>query len=59
MKFYSEEQLVKFGKYLLSEERASSIKTTDAKTYNERKSNVYDSDIANSGIIESDFNLAE
>lgn len=58
-RFYSEKELVKFGNYLLSEEREESIRETNEQTFEERKRFVYDADIANSGIIETDFNISD
>ena len=55
MRYYSESELVKFGKYLLSEKREQSIRETNDKTFDERKRFVYVADIANSGIIETDL----
>lgn len=47
---YSESDLVKFGKYLLSKERAKRIKELNPENYTNRKLEVYDADIDNSGI---------
>lgn len=50
--YFTAEDLVAFGKYLLSEEREKSLKQTslenpDALSYEDRFREVYDADIAN------------
>ena len=48
MNTYTEAELVSFGNYLLSKEREKMLKeNTAALSYDERKRNVYDSDLAN------------
>lgn len=45
---YTEKELVAFGEYLLSKERAKSLKRTESSiSYKERKRFVYDADITN------------
>lgn len=51
-KKYTEKDLVKFGEYLLSEERENRIRQTvkehpNSLPYKESKRNVYDADVAN------------
>ena len=50
--YYNKKDLVKFGKYLLSEVRENRLKQTDTEIpnslpYEERKREVYDADLAN------------
>lgn len=50
--YYNKGDLVKFGKYLLSQRREDSLKETDIENpnslpYEERKREVYDADLAN------------
>jgi len=50
--YYNKGDLVKFGKYLLSEGREKSLRQTDIEVpnslpYEERKREVYDADLAN------------
>ena len=48
MNTYTEAELVSFGNYLLSKEREKMLKeNTAALSYDERKRNVYDADLAN------------
>ena len=52
MNTYTEADLISFGKFLLSEERESSLRETnninpEALPYEERFKNVYDADLAN------------
>jgi len=50
--YYNKTDLVKFGKYLLSQGREDSLKQTDIESpnslpYEERKREVHDADLAN------------
>lgn len=59
MELYSKAELVKFGEYLLSKERARRIRYTNVETYKDRKRSVWDADIANAELQTLDINLAE